>query len=143
MEGKRIKSSLTWQLEKKHMEHPTGPSKTVPDEAYTIEEIFRKHASGINLGVTRQGTYDSHADHDSDDIEKLAHLDPFDRELKQRSLAEDMLKFETEIENDKKAKAERLAAEKAEYEEIKTELRRRKNQPGGDQEKGKQAPKEV
>lgn len=143
MERTRIKSALSWKLESRHLEKPSGFSRTVPDEAYTIQEIFQKHASGINLGVTRRGNYDPKASLESEDIEKLAHLDLFDREEKSRSLAEDMLKFEAEIEADKKAKAEKLAAEKAEYEEIKTELRRRKNQPGGDQEKGKQAPKEV
>lgn len=63
-----------------HMEHPVGVSCTVPDESYSIKDLLEKFSRGMDPGVSKQGIYDSGANFDSPDLEKLKSEDLFDRE---------------------------------------------------------------
>lgn len=52
------------------------PSLTIPDEAYTIQEIFERSASGlIDTTQTRQGYYPDDSEFDDIDLEKISRLD--------------------------------------------------------------------
>lgn len=55
------------------------PSMTIPDEAYSIKDLLRKHASGQMPEVYREGVYDGAEDFDDIDREKYLTLDPVER----------------------------------------------------------------
>jgi len=71
-------------LKEHHKEQIKGLSLTQPDETLTIKEIVQKHVRGQAIADTlmRTPAYDSGADFDSDDLEKLRDEDIFDREEK-------------------------------------------------------------
>lgn len=60
-------------------EHPRGPSITVPNEAYSIEELFRRHASGTAPDILRDPIYTDVEDFDTPDFEKVGKMDPVDQ----------------------------------------------------------------
>lgn len=68
-----------------HKEKPNAmPSMTVPDESYTIKELFERFARGQSTGARfREGSYnmdDRNDDFDSPDLEKVKTMDPVDRD---------------------------------------------------------------
>lgn len=84
-----LRSQHTYVSLDKHIEHPKGASVTVPDDAFTIEEILRRSQQGIAPDVYHDGEYhldDKSEDFDQYDIEKLKLLDPYDREMLARDL---------------------------------------------------------
>lgn len=64
------------------------PSMTVPNEALTIKEIMQKHVSGMRIldELRKQPIYDSGASLDSEDIEKMQHMDLFDLEQERQRI---------------------------------------------------------
>lgn len=57
-------------------------SVTIPDETMSIKEIMSRHlqrAADLDR-LRRPGGYDAHADLDSEDLEKLKHMDMVDRD---------------------------------------------------------------
>lgn len=66
-----------FRLLPEHKEKTTGPSLTVPDETLSIKEIVEKHVRGQRIAdqLMRTPIYDSGADFDSDDLEKVKQMD--------------------------------------------------------------------
>lgn len=77
-----LRRQRDFRLEKHHCETPTGVSLTVPDESYSIREILEKFTTGIDLRqqLARQPQYDSGASLDSEDLEKVQHLDLYEQQ---------------------------------------------------------------
>lgn len=63
-----------------HGEYNDLPSVTVPNEVLSIREIMQKHVSGMKIldELRKQPVYDSGADFDSEDLEKIQNMDLFD-----------------------------------------------------------------
>lgn len=71
-----------FRLLPEHKEKTTGPSLTVPDETLSIKEIVEKHVRGQRIAdqLMRTPIYDSGADFDSDDLEKVKQMDLVDQD---------------------------------------------------------------
>lgn len=71
-----------WKLMEHHVSHLDPISMTVPDESMSLQEILRKHTSGMNTVETnyREGQYNDEDDFDAPDLEKLRDMDIHDRE---------------------------------------------------------------
>lgn len=58
-----------------------GPSETVPNDSYSIQELFKRYAQGQDLGNLRRPTfYMEDANHDTPDFEKVQAMDFAERE---------------------------------------------------------------
>lgn len=83
------------------------PSKTLPDQSYTIEELFARHAAGqltdLSLGRIDEESDDDQPNFDDPDIEKLMHADIIDK----REFMDEGRRIRAEL---KKQNDERLAA---------------------------------
>lgn len=67
-----------------------GPSKTVPDDSYTIQELLRRHEAGLGFGIQRLGQFDLEDDdeHDALDMNQYQQLDITDREVLHAEMSE-------------------------------------------------------
>lgn len=99
-------SSATYQPSDLGKEHPTGESLTVPDETYTIREIVERFVRGndIDDSLVRDESNDSGADFDSEDLEKVPHMDLFDREELLEETKTKIANAKVFLEKQKKAK---------------------------------------
>jgi len=71
----------TWKYEKeRHADIIDGVSMTIPDEAYTIQELFQRSAAGLGLNIRsnylQEGT--ENAQFDDIDMEQLSKMDIHD-----------------------------------------------------------------
>jgi len=64
-----------WKFLPEHYEKANPETKTVPDEAVSIQELLKRHAQGITGGEYRQGYYHDTEDYDAEDMEKLVQAD--------------------------------------------------------------------
>lgn len=69
-----------FELFSEDMEHPVGPSMTVPDQSMTVQEILMKFTSGMDPGVVREGVYSDTEDFDDLDLSQVNSMDLVDRE---------------------------------------------------------------
>lgn len=92
-------------------EPPTDkPSKTVPGEAISVQEILRRFQSNMPItGNVKTGGYDSGVSHDSPDIEKSIQADIVDRHEMARAVREDLQERQSAAD---KAKQDRLAKQR-------------------------------
>lgn len=53
------------------------PSQTIPNQAFTLSELLRRHSVGLltDLDVGREGIWQDNMDHDSPDLEQLNRMD--------------------------------------------------------------------
>lgn len=59
-----------WKLRKHQMETPRGVSQTVPDDSYTIRDLIKKYAGGLDPGVTKLANHNGEDDDvDFDDVD--------------------------------------------------------------------------
>lgn len=59
-----------WKLETRFKEIPKGESLTVPDDSYTIRDLIKKYASGLDPGVTKLANHNGEEDEvDFDDVD--------------------------------------------------------------------------
>lgn len=59
-----------WSFRKEFKEHPVGESQTVPDDSYTIQELIKKYASGLDPEISKLGQYNGEEDEvDFDDVD--------------------------------------------------------------------------
>jgi len=93
---KKIKNSLNAETFEKKREVFTKPSKTVPDQSLSIQEILKRYARGLPLSDTRTPLYEG--EDEMPDIEKL--------DLAEREMLADQYRQELE---EIKAKANALA----------------------------------
>lgn len=78
---RRFRLAHTFKIGESDVEHPVGKSMTVPDQAFTIQDILDKYTQGVDVGNYREGVYDSaDADFDDMDLEKVPHMDLVERE---------------------------------------------------------------
>lgn len=126
MKERIFQSTIGWKLKASHMEKTVGKSMTVPNEAFTVREIFAKYKAGIGPRIARDPQFDPAADHDSDDLEKLHHLDLAELEQYKIELLAKMKKQKEAIDADKKARDAERAERERELEEVREELRARK-----------------
>lgn len=69
--------------EDKHdMEHPKGKSMTIPDEAYTVQELMNRMISGIPTHTSEPYDIDDDDEvgHDDEDLEAFSRLDITEQE---------------------------------------------------------------
>lgn len=125
---KELIKHRSFVLQERHKEKFSLPSKTVPNETLSIRQIMEKHVKGMRIADTlaRQPAYDSGADFDSHDLEKLKHLD-----LHERSLIVDELRVQSalqkkKIEDDQKAAAAREKEKTDLEEEIRNDFKEKK-----------------
>lgn len=97
LKTKRLVKPSEWRLDEYGMEKNTLPSVTVPGESYTVQQLFQRMQNGLMPDIAKNGSFDSHASLDSDDIEKIAHLDLYERQQFQTELASQMLEKETRV----------------------------------------------
>lgn len=78
----RFRNTITFRLEKADCETPVGVSLTVPDEAYTVQQLMERFVNGQRIPDTlfRDGVFDTGSSFDSDDLEKVRDSDFADRD---------------------------------------------------------------
>lgn len=123
---RNFQSTIGWTLQPHHCELPSGKSMTVPNEAYTVREIFSMYRANIGPAVARDPKFDPAADFDSDDLEKLHHLDLAELQEYKLRLLEEMKANDEKVKTMKSEASAKRKAELEELEEIKAELRERK-----------------
>lgn len=106
-------------------------SATVPDEAYTVRELYERFASGLMTDVGKESVYYGGEDpsddlHDFADAEKIGQLDIAEMDLLREEIAaqqKDRKSVIDDVAQQNKAKRE---AEQREYEDIRTDYKKRK-----------------
>lgn len=87
------------------------PSKTIPDQAMSIQEIMRRYASGLPLSGQRVGFFD--AEDPLPDTSKMDLVDMQEaREENQQRILDNQEKLRS-LDEEKKQKAAQKAAEKS------------------------------
>lgn len=130
----KVRTQLTYVPRVQDLEINSGEVVTVPDEAYTVRELFERSASGL-LGdaVKTDGSF---VDQDLDagfDVEKLKHMDLFEREEFLRGIADDIAAKRKALAEAEAANKKKLSEEKAEQLELLKEHRARKAQQKSEQ----------
>lgn len=67
-----------WRLKKQFMETPSGVSQTIPDTSYSIRDLIKKYAGGIDPAVSKLSNYDGEdeeIDFDDPDLANIARAD--------------------------------------------------------------------
>lgn len=80
-----------WKLKQHQKEKPKGESLTVPDESYTIQELIRKYASGLDPGISKLPNFngeDDEVDFDDPDLSLEIRQDITDQAETLRQAAE-------------------------------------------------------
>lgn len=106
-------------------------SKTVPNDALTVQQIVIKYANGLYpQELERQGTFDPNAIHDSHhdtpDLEKLAAMDIHDRELHLDAVRQEVAVAKAKLALINEAEQKRRQSEQLEDAENKLLLRKLK-----------------
>lgn len=114
-------------------EKKTGPSQTLPNETMSVAEMLRKHIQGQRIPDTlyREPAYDSGASLDSEDLEKMKHMDLFEKEEYSRQLAVKMEADDKAIKADQKRKQEIRQQEEDELKTLKKQLREKQSEKSG------------
>lgn len=130
------------------------PGETVPDDAYTVREIYTRFAKTGQIpdGLGRRlagGVYAHEEDidnsmlYDGVDIEKARNADVTERALMAKQFRDDRAKLESQLADLQKKESEVRRAQLEEAAEIKAEYRRRKAQEARKAaEAAKEPPKE-
>lgn len=89
-----------------------GPSLTQPDEGYSVRELYERFTTGLPVDGAKTPVW-LDGDHDSDDVEKLMSADMVVQAAVSRRVAEDIKRYEQEIDSSvAKSKASKEAAAK-------------------------------
>lgn len=123
-------SPITFKLLDSHKEKNTEASMTVPNEALTVRELFARSAAGMPLTL-KESTFDSQADFDSPDLEKIKDMDLFDRQEMAALNAEEVKRKKQAIDQilkDKKAKAQQRIEEEIENKKLLKSLKQKKDE---------------
>lgn len=108
---------------------------TVPDEAYTIKELFQRYSTGqpVAVKVMEHGGYKGGTDDfDAPDLEKLGRMELEERQAFQEELAEDMLEKEQKIKTYEEAREKISREEREELDALRKELKARKEKSSED-----------
>lgn len=101
-------STINWKLKDRHKEHPSGLSETVPDDSYTIADLVKKFASGVDPAISKIANYggdDDEVDFDDIDMQKAAQADYTDVDEIKAAAAARQLNLLQEMEQIKQKKA--------------------------------------
>jgi len=74
----RLRWSHTFKLKPSDIEQPKGESMTVPDDSYSIKDLVKKFASGIDPAISKIPNYggdEDEVDFDDVDLRKAADGD--------------------------------------------------------------------
>lgn len=119
------------------MEHPSPISETVPDESMSMREIMARYTRGMRIDATlqREGSFDSGADFDSPDLEKLRDMDLVEKDEFRAQLREDIAEFERTVEEERKTHTEKQLKKQQLSQEIEKDFlerktKRRAGEPG-------------
>lgn len=126
MRTKPLTPPSRWSLQPGHMEDCRGQvSQTVPHEAYSIQELFRKAASNMLPPVGKEGVYMG-GQHDDYDVEKLMSEDPVDKLDASQDMAHRNRLRKTQVEElELKLKANQAAKAQADEEALLAKLQSR------------------
>lgn len=116
-------------------EHASGESMTVPDQAYSIQELLRKFSNGLDPGVARSPMFAEQPDIDGEDFEKVAMYDPADRQVL-REENEEILRSGIGVLKERKRKLKADKFLRQEKERLKRESEQVRKEQGS--EKGKE-----
>lgn len=90
-------------LQRKHVEHPSGASVTVPGEAMSLQELLDRAIEGSGM-VRKESVFDPAASFDSVDLEKVNGLDLHERQIFIDQLREDVKARIDAVEAERKRK---------------------------------------
>lgn len=112
----KIRTPYNWQPKKGEVNDQ--PSRTVPDQTMSINEIFRRYAQGLPLGGERMVYYDE--EDDTPDLDAMELTDRMDyiQELAEKLEAEDKAKAEKKRKAYEDEVIKRYEAQQAEKENI-------------------------
>lgn len=96
-----------------------NPTMTVPGEALSIEEMFKRFSRNQPVAATkREPVFTENASHDDTDLEKIGRSNLIDKQEYSEALGDKMLDLDKKIKHDKEAEAKRKAeAEERDFEE--------------------------
>jgi len=99
---------FSWKIEMALEPINDLPSETVPDQVYTLRELFERQARGILTDVTvpREPIYYEDSDHDSPDYEKLVKGDRIDQDEFVAQTKERSFKYKKAVQEASKEAAE-------------------------------------
>ena len=95
-----------WRLRAHQMETPRGVSMAVPDDSYTIRDLIKKYASGLDPGITKLSMYgdeDENVDFDDVDLADASRSDIAETTEMQREAAARQKTLLEQMEQRKKA----------------------------------------
>lgn len=81
------KGGYQYEMFPNDMEHPTGPSLTVPDQSMSLNEMLRRHAAGTAPANAQNPLYEDEANFDSADYTKIKSLDLSEQDEIKRALS--------------------------------------------------------
>lgn len=122
-------TKATYKLLPEFKEKNSGELVTVPDEAYTVKELFEKYRTGqpVATKVMEHGGYKGGTeDFDAPDLEALGRMELDERQAFQESLGEEMLEKEKQIKDYEKERARISREEREELDSLRKELKARK-----------------
>lgn len=76
----KLRNSRNFTLTPADCEAGGGKSETILGDSYTVKEIVERFANGLSVSGGKAGVYLDNSDHDSIDLEKVNHLDLFEKE---------------------------------------------------------------
>lgn len=115
----RITSIIDWRLKAKpkHMEFPTGESMAIPDQSYSIKDLVKKMARGVDPAISKVATYggeDDEVDFDDIDLNQAQHADLADTdEIKQAAQRQLLLLQQMQEAKNQQENSAKKASEKA------------------------------
>lgn len=101
----RITSCIGWRLTDKHKEAPVGESQTIPDQSYTIADLVKKMARGVDPAISKVPNFggdDEELDFDDVDVRQAAEADLADSDEILKAAAIRQLQLLHEMEERKK-----------------------------------------
>lgn len=141
--SRRVIRQHEFVLKKEHKEKATTlPSMTVPDESYTIKELFERFSKGQSTGAPlREGIYnldDKSVDFDSPDLEKVKSMDLVDQSEIADQQAQRTRNLKTKYDDDQKRRSQKQKEEDELSSQIKQDfLKRKKDAAAGADDSGR------
>lgn len=116
-----------------HCEHSQGVSMTVPDESYSVRELLEKFTQGTLGPIQKQPLFDEGVNFDSDDLEKIAHMDLVDKAEVMAAIQERIAILKRKLADEKKAADFRDKEEKDLSNSMKQDFKERKSKDAAGQ----------
>lgn len=134
-----------WKLRKHHKEVPVGESLTVPDDSYSIKDLIKKYAAGLDPGVTKLASFsgeDEEVEYDDTDLAGAAREDIAHVHETMREHAERQKRLLEQMEERKKTASRKDVAVKTDDDQRDEDEEEENTRKSRKYEKPKKAPKE-